>query len=346
MRAARLLKPYEFLLTEEEIPTPRPGEALIESRSVGLCASDIHYYKHGGIGDVRPTEPIILGHEPMGRIVSVGEGASEDWIGKRVAVEPGIPCFHCEHCHRGNHNLCPNVRFFGSPPVDGAFRERFCHPVSLVEVLPDSVSDEMGAMLEPLGVAVHAVDLLSPKTAQSAVVVGCGTIGLCLIAVLRASGVSPIYAVDPLGYRTTLAGRMGADKVFAELGAEAVQDLLSETGGRGCDLAFEAAGCASAHEPTLRMAAIGGKVMIVGISSDNRIAFEEGMARRKGLTIYMCRRSRNTLRRSIQLMASGLVDLSPLVTHHFTLDRIAEAFDAAANYRDGVVKAVVHPVLD
>ncbi len=343
MRVARLLKPYEFELSEMDSPSPKPGEVLIESRSVGVCASDLHYYKHGGIGDTRADRPIVLGHEPMGRVLEVGEGVSSDWVGKRVAIEPGIPCFECEHCLSGNLNLCPNVRFFGSPPIDGAFREKFCHPVSLVEPVPEHCSDEMGALLEPLGVAIHAVDLIQPRTGVGTVVVGCGTIGLCTIAMLKAAGASPIYAVDPLEYRTETALKVGATHVIAKEGDKAVADILSLTEGRGCATAFEAAGYAAAHQPTLDMAAIGAKVMIIGISAENRISFEEGRARRKGLTIYMCRRSRNTLKRGIELISSGRIDLTPLVTHHFNLDQVTEAFEIAAHYRDGVIKAVVHP---
>ncbi|MCA9439163.1 MAG: alcohol dehydrogenase catalytic domain-containing protein [Candidatus Omnitrophica bacterium] len=343
MRVVRLLKPYEFQISEEDAPSPGREEVLVQSQSVGVCASDIHYYKHGGIGDARPRGPIILGHEPMGRIVDVGEGVGSDWIGKRVAIEPGIPCFECEHCLSGNLNLCPNVRFFGSPPIDGAFREKFCHPACLVEPVPDDFSDEMGAILEPLGVAIHAVDLIQPKTGVSTVVVGCGAIGLCTIAMLRAAGASPIYAVDPLEYRTEIALQVGATQVIAKEGKEAVEEILSLTEGKGCPTAFEAAGYASAHQPTLDMASIGAKVMIIGISAENHVSFEEGRARRKGLTIYMCRRSRNTLKRGIELISSGRIDLSPLVTHHFNLDQVTDAFETAANYRDGVIKAVVHP---
>jgi len=343
MRAVRLMKPYDFQMTEMESPVPSAGEVLIRSRSVGVCASDLHYYKHGGIGDARVQRPIILGHEPMGEVLEVGESVSSDWVGKRVAIEPGIPCFKCEHCLGGNMNLCPNVRFFGSPPIDGAFREKFCHPVCLVEPVPDNFSDEMGALLEPLGVAIHAVDLIQPKTGVGTVVVGCGTIGLCTIAILRAAGASPIYAVDPLEYRTDTALKVGATQVIATHSAEAVERILSLTGGKGCPTVFEAAGYASAHQPSIDMAGIGAKVMFIGITADNHISFEEGRARRKGLTLYMCRRSRNTLKRGIEMISAGRIDLSPLVTHHFNLDQIAEAFETASNYKDGVIKAVVHP---
>ena len=341
MKVARLLEPRRFEIREEPVPEPGPGEVLIQSQAVGICASDIHYYAEGAIGDARVTAPFILGHEPMGTILGVGAEVSKNLVGKRVAIEPGIPCFECELCLKGDQNLCPNVRFFGSPPIEGAFRERFTHPAGLVEEVPDDFSPSDGALLEPLGVAIHAVDLSKAKVASSATVVGCGTIGLCTVAVLKAAGVTRILAVDPLGYRTQIAQKVGATETFIGSAEDALSEMLKATGGRGTDLVFEAAGYASAHAPSMEMACIGGKVVIIGISSEDRVSYKESAARRKGLTIYMARRSRRALRRGIDLVAAGRIDLSPLVTHRFPLDRIQEAFETVSGYKDGAVKAVI-----
>jgi len=343
MKVARLMEPLRFELRDECEPVPGPGEALVESLAVGICASDIHYYAEGGIGENRLTEPLIPGHEPMGTVMAVGPNVAEEWIGKRVAVEPGVPCFKCEVCLRGDINLCPEVRFFGTPPIDGAFRERFVHPAVMLEEVPEDFSPTDGAMLEPLGVAIHAVDLAKPRTGTGAVVVGCGTIGLSTIVMLRAAGVSPIYAMDPLPYRIEIAQKVGADQVFLGLAADVLEDYMAVTKRRGTEVVFEAAGQAAAHAPAMEMAAIGGKAVIIGITAADRVTYRESRARRKGLTIYMARRSRFTLRRGIQLIQSNRIDLSELVTHRFPLGRIQEAFEIARHYRDGVVKAVIEP---
>jgi L-iditol 2-dehydrogenase len=344
MRVARLLEPNRFSLVEEPAPTPGKGEALLRTDSVGICASDLHYFLEGGIGETRFAEPIVLGHEPMGTVLEVGEGVDPGWIGKRVAVEPGIPCFECEWCQRGDHNLCPHVRFFGSPPIDGAFREFFTHPAILLEPLPDRFSAADGALLEPLGVAIHAVDLVRPRTATPVLVVGCGTIGLCTILILRAAGVCPIHAIDPLAYRTDLALACGADKVHVGEAEETLEEVLKETRGRGFDLVFEAAGQGSAQEPSIELTAIGGKTVLIGITSKDRIEFRESRARRKGLTLYMARRSRRTLDRGVRLIESGRIDTRHLVTHRFPLSQVQTAFEVAAGYRDGILKAVIEGV--
>lgn len=343
MQVARLVEPLRFEIQNDPEPQPREGEVLIQSLSVGVCASDVHYYAEGGIGENRLTEPLIPGHEPMGTVVGVGPIVSEDWIGRRVAIEPGVPCFNCEFCLRGDVNLCPDVRFFGTPPIDGAFREKFTHPAVMLEEVPDDFSPGDGAMLEPLGVAIHSVDLVRPKTGTSAVVVGCGTIGLSTIIMLRAAGVAPIYAVDPLEYRTNLALKNGADHVFNGTAADELDGFLEATKGRGADAVFEAAGKGPAQPPSMEMAAVGGKVVVIGISAEDQVMYRESFARRKGLTIYMARRSRFTLRRGIELIQSGRIDLSDLVTHRFPLARIQEAFEIVRGYRDDVVKAVIEP---
>lgn len=325
MKTARLHARGEILIHEEPLPTPGAGEALLRVAVVGICGSDLQWFSEGGIGDARLERPLILGHEFSG----------ETEEGQRVAVEPAIPCGRCEFCERGDPNLCPRVIFAGHGSQDGALREWATWPEKCLFPLPDNVSDIDGAMLEPLGVALHAVDLSHIRPGMSAGVFGCGAIGLMIVQLARLAGATRIYATDCLSHRVYAARDLGASRaLLAENGAEA-GSILAATGGRGVDIAFEAAGDQGAVETAIAAAAPGGKVILAGIPDEDRTSFPASTARRKGLTIKLVRRMKHTYPRAIDLVSQGLVDVRSLVTHRFPLDRAAEAF-ALAKRREGI----------
>ncbi|OPX21739.1 MAG: hypothetical protein B1H02_07195 [Candidatus Latescibacteria bacterium 4484_107] len=340
MKAVKLYKAGDVRIEEMPRPEPKSGEVLVRLKAVGVCGSDIHYFKDGRIGDTPIQSPLVLGHEPAGVIEGVGEGVTQFGIGDRVAVDPALSCGVCEWCIQGNPNLCPNVRFFGSPPVDGAFREFLTHPAHAVFKLPRGLSFADGAMLEPFGVAIHAVDLGKIRTAYTAAILGVGSIGLCVLQLVRLSGAAKIFVTDLIDDRLDLARRLGAD-VALRADDDPVERIQKLTGGRGVDVVFEAAGALDTPQQAMEILKPGGTLVLIGICPEDRIPLKASAARRKGVTIRLARRMKHVYPRAIRLAERNMVDLKCLVTHRYPLERIAEAFDVVGGYRDGVIKAII-----
>jgi len=340
MKAVKLHKAGDLRL--EEIPRPEPGagEVLVRIKAVGVCGSDVHYFKDGRIGDTLVERPIVLGHEPAGVIEGIGKGVTQFEIGDRVALDPALSCGVCEWCSEGNPNLCPNVRFFGTPPIDGAFREFVTHPAHAVFKLPERLDFADGAMLEPLGVAIHAVDLGKMRTAYTAAILGVGSIGLCVLQLARLSGAADLFVTDLIDSRLDLARRLGAD-VALRADDDPVRRIQELTGGRGVDVVFEAAGALETPQQAVDLLKPGGTLVLIGICPEDRIPLKATAARRKGITIRMARRMKHVYSRAIRLAERNRVDLKSLVTHRYPLERIEEAFDVVGGYKDGVVKAVI-----
>jgi len=332
MKAARLYGAGDLRLADEPVPGLGPGEELVRVTAVGICGSDLHWWGEAGIGDATITRPLVLGHEAAGVIES---GPRR---GTRVAIDPAVSCGACRPCRDGYRNLCTRIRFAGHGDQDGAMREFLAWPSVLLRPLPDSVPDTGGALLEPLGVAIHALDLGHVRLGARVAVVGCGPIGLLLIAVLRAAGARHIAAFEPLPHRREAALRYGADVC---LRPDILPQDLSELVGEGAEAVFEMAGTADAVMLSIAAARPGGRVVLGGIPADDRIAFEASTARRKGLTIAMVRRMNSVYGRAIALAAAGTFSLAPLVTDRFGLASAGQAFGTAAK-RQGL-KVVIEP---
>jgi L-iditol 2-dehydrogenase len=341
MRASRLYGIRDLRLEDLPRPAPGPGEVLLKVASVGTCGSDVHYYLEGRIGDQVVTAPIIMGHEFSAWVAELGAGVEGLEVGQLVAVEPAISCGECEPCRHGHPNLCPNVRFCGTPPVDGVFAEYTRMPAENCFPLPPGFGPMEGAMLEPLGVAIHAVDLAHLRPAHTVAVLGAGPIGLLIAAVAKASGAGEVYMTEPLAYRREFALDYVADAVLNPDDTDVVAGIMRLTGGRGVDVAFEAAGAPKTPDQAAAVARIGGKVIVAGIPSDDAMTLTASTVRRKGLTIKLVRRMKHTYPRAIRLVQRGLVDVKPLATHTFPLERIAEAFEMVAAYDDGVLRAII-----
>jgi L-iditol 2-dehydrogenase len=340
MKAARLHAVGDLRVGEEPAPVPRPGTSLVKVTAIGICGSDLHWWGEAGIGDAVLSRPLVLGHEAAG-IIAEGPQA-----GQRVAIDPAIPDNTCDMCLRGYRNLCLHIVFAGHGAQDGALREYLTWPSHLLPPLPDTISDAGGAVLEPLGVALHASDLGHLHLGGTAAVAGCGPIGLLLIQVLRAAGAASVVAFDPLAHRREAAVRLGADAALdpAELGttgASGVPARMREVVGEGVDVAFEMAGTDGGVQ--LAMAAVrpGGRVVLGGIPGDDWTRFQASLARRKGLTIAMVRRMNDVYPRAIALADAGRVDLDSLVSDRFPLGKAPEAFGTAAR-RDGL-KVIIEP---
>jgi L-iditol 2-dehydrogenase len=347
MRASRLYGVRDLRLEDLPRPTPGPGEVLLKVAAVGTCGSDVHYYVEGGIGDQVVTAPIVMGHEFSAWVAELGPGVTGLEVGQLVAVEPAIPCGECESCQHGHPNLCPDVVFCGTPPVDGVFAEYTVKPAENCFPLPAGLSPADGAMLEPLGIAIHTVDLAHLRPGYTVAVLGAGPIGLLTAAVARVAGATEVYVTEPLAYRRAFALRYAvtgvpiADAAWDPGASDVVDEIVRATGGRGVDVAFEAAGAAETPDQAARVTRPGGKVVVVGIPSDDTMTLTAGVVRRKGLTIKLVRRMKHTYPRAIALVEKGLVDVGSLVTHTFPLERIGEAFEIVADYDDGVLRAVI-----
>jgi L-iditol 2-dehydrogenase len=341
MQASRLHGIRDLRLEELPRPTPGPGEVLLKVACVGVCGSDVHYYLHGRIGAQVVTKPIIVGHEFSAWVAELGKGASNLAIGQLVAVEPGISCGQCEPCRQGHPNLCPHVRFCGTPPIDGVFAEYTLMPAGNCFPLPDRSTPEEGALLEPLGIAMHTVDLAHLKPGQTIAVLGAGPIGLLIAAMAKAAGASEIYMTEPLAYRRQFAREYIADVTLNPDDTDVVAEIIRLTGGRGVDVAFEAAGAQETPQQAAAATRIGGKVIIAGIPADDTMTMTAFTVRHKGLTIKLVRRMKHTYPRAIRLVQTGMVDVKALATHLLPLDRIAEAFEMVAAYDDGVIRAVI-----
>ncbi|MGH3171988.1 MAG: zinc-dependent alcohol dehydrogenase [Trebonia sp.] len=333
MRAARLHAVGDLRLTDEPIPVPGPGESLVRVTAVGICGSDMHWWGEGGIGDATLSRPLVLGHEAAGVIA---DGPRQ---GERVAIDPAIADGTCRLCRDGYRNLCYNIVFSGHGDTDGMMREFMAWPARLLVPLPDSVSDAGGAMLEPLGVALWALDLGHVPFGGSVAVVGCGPIGLLLIQLLRAAGVRHVLAVEPLAHRREAAAKWGADEVVDPLAPTSPNTDIS---GYGADVAFELAGNDDAVRLAFEAVRPGGRVVLGGIPDSDTTTFRASLARRKGLTIAMVRRMNEVYPRAIDLAARGVVSLDPLVSSKAPLAGAPGAF-ASAQRRTGL-KVIITPL--
>ncbi|MFC4454140.1 alcohol dehydrogenase catalytic domain-containing protein [Deinococcus sonorensis] len=336
-QAAVLTGPGTFQLTTRDHPAPGPGEVQIQIRSVGVCGSDIHMYQDGRIGDTVIQAPLVLGHEFMGVVVEAGAGLQDGddrplQVGDRVAVEPHVACGHCRECREGHPNLCLHHTFMGVYPRDGALQQYLNVPAHNCFVLPPEITDAGGAMLEPLGVALHAVRLGHVRVGDRAAVVGAGPIGLLIVALLRLAGVTALHVTEPLAWRRDLAVELGATS--AEAGYTPDHDTRY-------DVVFEAGWADRSVQDAALLARPGARVVLVGIPGDDRLTVQHALARRKGLSLVFSRRMSHTYPETIRLVAGGMVDVDRLVSDVYPLAEVQQAFERHAGYQPGVIKVMV-----
>jgi len=347
MKAAKLYGPRDFRMADvPEPPAPGSEEVTVQIGAVGVCGSDLHSYLDGRIGDTVIQSPIVLGHEFAGTVIAAGAHARDGLdqplaVGQRVAIDPSMPCWHCDRCEEGDPNLCRHLSFMGLYPDDGALQECMTVPARGCFPLPDALSLEEGALLEPLGVALYAVGLGNLRLAKSVAVLGCGPIGLLILRLAKLSGAAPLFALDQYAWRLDQARAWGANEVIDIRAEDPVQAILARTGGRGVETVFEAAWAGAAVDQAVQMADLGGHVVMVGIPSEDHATFTHSVARRKGLTFALCRRMKHTYPRTIALATSGSVPLTELITHHFPLEKTGDAFALNTAYQDGIIKAVI-----
>jgi L-iditol 2-dehydrogenase len=335
-------------LRVERIPrpgTPDRGQALIRVKATGICGSDLHLYHDGRIGDTKIKSPLIIGHEFGGVVEAVGPESLDGNFeplkpGTRVAVDPAQPCGHCELCERGHPNLCAHLAFCGNYPYGGSLCEFMHMPAHSCFPVSGKIDDEAAALLEPLGVAIHAVDFAKLRIGHSVAILGAGPIGLLVLQVAKLAGADPIFITDKFPWRLKLAQQWGGIPIRYDK-EDAARRVMKETRGRGVDVAIEAAWADESVAQAAEMLRLGGRLVVVGISGGNQLELKASTARRKGITLIMSRRMKHTYPRAIRLAESGRVDLAGLVSHRFPLKKSAEAFRLNAAYEDQVVKVMI-----
>lgn len=326
---------------EREVPQPADNEVLVKLEYVGICGSDMHYYETGRIGDYVVEPPFVLGHEPGGVVVEVGKDVKHLKVGDRVALEPGKTCGHCEFCKEGKYNLCPDVVFFATPPVDGVFQEYVAHEAALCFKLPDNVDTMEGALIEPLAVGFHAANQGGAHAGQTAVVFGAGCIGLVSMMALKAEGVSKVYVVDIMQKRLDKAMELGATEVINSMDTDVMAEIARLTEGKGADLIIETAGMEITTRQAIHIAKKGATIVLVGYSKTGEMTLPLSLALDKELTFKTVFRYRHIYPMAIEAVASGKVNLKGIVSNVFDFDDIQNAMDKSISDKANIVKSVV-----
>jgi L-iditol 2-dehydrogenase len=331
-RAAVLTRPGEIVLEERPLPEPGSREVLVEVTAVGVCGSDVHYYEHGRIGQHVVRAPLVLGHESAGRVAAVGESVTKHAVGDRVTLEPGVPCGRCEQCRAGRYNLCPDVVFFATPPIDGAFTNHVVIHEDFAFALPDELSDDVGALMEPLSVGIWACRKAGVQAGDRVLVTGAGPIGLLAMQVAVANGATQVEVSDVNEHRLALAERTGATR-GVRAGGEAPSTA---------DVLIECSGHPAALQAGIGALRPGGTAVIVGMGPGETAEVPLALIQNRELWLTGTFRYANTYPAAIALAASGRVDLEAIITGHFALDETERALRAALEDPRSV-KAMVHP---
>lgn len=332
-RASVLGTDLTLRMEERLVPVPGPGEVLVRVRSVGVCGSDIHYFEHGRIADFVVESPLVLGHESSGTVVAVGDGVDDLPAGTTVAMEPGVPCAACEQCRAGRYNLCPDVQFFATPPVDGTFCEYVVLPRAFAHPVPDHVSFDAAALVEPLSVGVWACRKAQVQVGTRVLVTGAGPIGVMAALVARAHGASQVTISDVNVDRLAFANELG----FATVDSRDVHlpDAVL------VDVLIECSGAAAAIDTGIRSVAPAGTVVLVGMSPGTMAELPVGVIQGRELWVTGTFRYAHTYPTAIDLIASGRIDLDALVSRSFSLDEAEEALTYSR--RDpAAMKVMVH----
>ena len=341
MKQAVMTKLRYCEIQEKPIPEPKDDEVLVKVENVGVCGSDLHYYEAGRIGDFIVEFPFVLGHEAGGTVVEVGRNVTHLKVGDKVALEPGKTCGKCEFCKSGRYNLCPDVIFFATPPVDGVFQEYVAHEAALCFKIPDNMDTEEAALIEPLAVGMHAAIQGDAHLGQIGVVTGSGCIGLMSMLSLKARGVSKVIMVDIMDKRLEQAKKLGADYVINGSREDTIARIAEITGGEGFDIAIETAGSQITASQLIKSAKKGATIVFVGYSPSGEMTLPIGTSLDKELNFKTVFRYRNIYPTAIDAVASGKINVKGVVTHYFDLDNIQEALTACVEDKANIVKGVI-----
>lgn len=331
-------------MVTKEVPVPEPTEkeVLIRVDSVGICGSDIHYYQHGNIGDFVVEGDFILGHECAGEVVGLGKEVKSLKLGDRVALEPGKTCGKCEFCKSGKYNLCPDVIFFATPPYHGVLTNYVAYDEDMCFKLPDNMSYEEGALVEPLAVGLHAANQGGVKLGDTVVVFGAGCIGLVSLLAAKANGASKVYVVDIIEKRLDFAKKLGATEVINAKQEDVIERIKELTNSKGVNVVIETAGSPITVKQTADVVKTGGTVVLVGMTVNPETSYDFMKLMGKEGTLKTIFRYRNLYPVAINAISSGTINVKDIVTHRFNFDKTKEAFDFVVENQQDVVKGVIN----
>ncbi len=335
----------DLRLESREIPRPGPGQVLVRTARVGVCASDVHYYTHGRIGRFVVDRPLVLGHEAAGVICELGQGVRRLRVGDRVSLEPGYPCGRCAYCRQGRYNLCAEMTFMATPPVDGAFAEYLAWPEDFAYKIPDQMSLDTAALLEPLAVGIWAARRGGVQPGSSVAVFGAGPIGCTTLQAARAAGATTLIAADLEPFRLDLARQCGATHtvlVGPQDPLEAIAEIAAERGAPpGVDVAFETAGTLATFRSALQAPRPGGVAVLIGLPPDPMVSLDIVQVASREVDIRGVFRYANCYPAALELAATGRVQLEPLITQRFGLSAAGEALDFADRQKRASMKVMV-----
>lgn len=343
---AVLYKVNDLRLEQRPIPVPDDDQVLLQMACVGICGSDVHYLVKGRIGDFIVNEPMIMGHEASGIVAKVGKNVKHLKKGDRVAIEPGVPCRVCEFCKKGKYNLCPDIVFCATPPVHGNLSRYYVHAADFCYKLPDHVSLEEGALLEPLSVGVHACRRGGVELGSTVLITGAGPIGLVTLITAKAMGAAKVLITDIVDHRLGVAKQMGADYTYlSKIGEDeqqtvkAVHSLL----GGPPDITIDCSGAESNIRLAFLATKSGGVAVVVGMGAPEvKIPLVNALVREvdiRGIFRYV-----NEYPIALSMVASGAVKVKQLITHNFSLEETLKAFEIAKTGQGNPIKVMIHPL--
>ena len=344
MKAALLAAPRRIEVRETpHPPDPGAGEVLVKLKGIGICGSDLHYYLDGRVGDATIGFPSILGHEPVGNVIAVGPGVGHLKPGQLVNIEPAITCGHCEYCVSGRTNICTQIVFMGGRESPGFFREYAVVPATNVEPVPEAVDWLQAALVEPLAVVCHAMDLCPVRPGDTVAVLGAGPIGLLAVVMARLAGANQIIAADKVAHRAALARGVGADVGVHTPGESVVDAVRDLTAGRGADVVFDAAAARDTIAAGLQCARPGANFVLIGIPYEKNLPLDLHRAIEREVRIQAIKRGNHCGHHAMNLIAAGRIP-GALITHRIPLERTAEGFTMLEDYRDGVGKVIIENI--
>jgi L-iditol 2-dehydrogenase len=327
-----------------EKPDPEitnPDEVLIRMKSVGICGSDIHYYREGKIGSQVVKYPFTVGHEGAGVVEKSGRAVSQLKPGDRVAVDPAMPCYACDQCLEHRFHTCRKLKFLGCPgQAEGCFSEFIVMPAKSCIPINDNMTFDQAALSEPLAIGMYSVHLAQSVKGRKIGVLGSGPIGISVMLSAKAAGCEKIYMTDKIDKRLALASEMGAKWTGNPDTSDIVAGILSEEPS-SLDIVFECCGQQEAVDQAVRLLKPGGLLLIVGIPTFSRWSFDVDDLRRREITIQNVRRQNEMAEKTIEMIAEGKIIPDKMQTHTYNFNQIKEAFDLVDNYRDGVMKAMI-----
>lgn len=338
--AALLTGLEKMAFAEVPVPEINSDEVLVKMEAVGICGSDLHYYSHGRIGNFVVEFPYILGHECAGTIVSVGADVKHLQVGDRVALEPGVPCGHCEFCLGGQYNLCPDVQFLATPPYQGCLMNYVKHKASFAFKLPDNVSSVEGALVEPLAIGINAALTGGIRLGDSVVVFGAGCIGLVSLLAAKAAGATQVIVVDVIDKRLAVATGMGAITLNAK-NVDVLAEVSRLTGGKGARVVIDCAGTNTTIGQTVHVAKAGGTIVWVGLATDTVNGLQIGPVSTKELTIKSIFRYKNLYPITIAAIADGKIDISGIISDTYKFEDTPRAYAETLANAQNIVKSVI-----